>query len=84
MLAIPPVRGGDDVSIEIDFGRGIRMAMAKNDIPAKKMATELKVVPSTIVQWRKGRVVPTLPRLMEIAEICDVTMEQLIRYSESE
>ena len=52
--------------------------MSRRGVRLSDLAGELGVSVNSVSNWRRGRALPTIPRLVEIADQLDVTTDWLL------
>lgn len=63
-----------------DYGRAVRMTMAKRQMTTTKVAKEMDVQPETVRRWMRGTGV-TLRTLELLAEVCDMELDEVMAFS---
>ena len=61
---------------------GIQYAMRKTKISQRKVAKELNVTPSAVNKWVSGAASPRPDRLLKLAQLLGVTVDQLLNEKE--
>ena len=63
-------------TMSLQFSRNLAMVMGR--MPAAQLARELGVTTSAVCAWLAGRKMPTVHRLVTIAERFDTTVDALL------
>jgi transcriptional regulator with XRE-family HTH domain len=64
--------------IALQLGRALARERANNGQTQEQVAELLGVTPETIGRMERGTVLPTLPRLLELADVYDVPVSRLL------
>ena len=59
-------------------GKHLAELMNEREITPKQLANELHVTDTCIYQWRVGQRVPNIHFLVDIADILDVSLDELV------
>ena len=60
------------------FASRLRSEMSRRGVRLSDLAGELGVSVNSVSNWRRGRALPTIPRLIELADQLDVTTDWLL------
>ena len=60
------------------FAARLRSEMSRRGVRVSDLAAELGVSLNSVSNWRRGQALPTIPRLVEIADQLDVTTDWLL------
>ena len=63
----------------MSIGRNLMILMYDKRVSSEELAKEIDVSPSMISKIINGVKVPSLPKLMKIAEYLGVTLDELVR-----
>jgi len=73
-----PVFGTADRFDAVKFGESLKGYRVLEEIPLADAAHEIGVATSTLASWEKGKHLPTLLQVIDLAEAYDVTVADLI------
>ena len=59
-------------------GKCLAEIMAKRNILPKQLAERLHVTDTSVYEWRSGRRTPNIHFLVDIADILDVSLDELV------
>lgn len=69
---------GLKASVKEDFPRTLAQLLAKSGMNKSQFAASLKVSNSTVGDWLKGKILPELGRLDDIARVFSVSRQELL------
>lgn len=72
-MALPP-----EQKIALQLGRALARERANNGQTQEQVADLLGVTTETVGRMERGTVLPTLPRLLELADVYDVPVSKLL------
>jgi len=63
-----------------NFDLRIKHQRIEKGLSQTEIAKKMKISRQAISQFESGKVIPTLERLIEIAQILDVTLDELVEF----
>lgn len=64
------------------FGKNLKYYMVKRDVSGQELAEKMYVNAKQISAWRHGRHIPLMDNLVRLAEVLDVSLDELFTKNE--
>lgn len=69
---------GKKKRLEFDFGENLRRLREKHDMNQEDLAKQLHIKRQTISSYERGKSIPDIFMLIKIAEIFEVSLDELV------